>query len=290
MEAIPANPDLFACVLRLDALEETELERTQGHRAHALYLALMQQADPALAESLHAGASTRPFTVAPLQREPRRLRPGSTYTLRITLLCGDLFSPLARLFLPTQKRELRLGTARFALHEMIVTPGGHPWAGITSWEALIEEAQPVEELTFHFFTPTAFTLGSDAAGRKRIGLFPEPEIVFGSLLRRWNDLASRPLPEDLLERVTILPSQYQLRTEMLQFSKSQQLGCTGECTYHLRGNPSDLCQVHTLARAAFFLGVGYKTTQGMGLVRTEWPRQHAPQEEAASSAVTAPTD
>jgi CRISPR/Cas system endoribonuclease Cas6 (RAMP superfamily) len=56
---------------------------------------------------------------------------------------------------------------------------------------------------------------------------------------------------------------------MLQFNKSQQVGFVGNCTYQLHGLPADLRLLHTLARAAFFLGVGYKTTQGMGLVRVE---------------------
>lgn len=269
MQAIPANPNLFACVLRLTALEEAELERTQGHRAHALFLALMQQADPALAAALHDEKRSKPFTVATLQTEARRLRPGSTYTLRMTLLRGALFGPLARLFLPTERPPLRLGSARFALQDMLVTPGSHPWAGASSWDALLEEARPADELTLRFASPTAFTQGADAAGHKRVGIFPDSAAIFGSLLRRWNDLAPTPLPSDLLERVDLLPSNYDLHTEMLQFAKSQQVGCVGRCAYLVHGTPADRRLVHALARAAFFLGVGYKTTQGMGLARVE---------------------
>lgn len=283
MQAIPAHPDLFACVLRLTALDEAELERTQGHRAHALFLALMQQADPALASALHDAGRSKPFTIATLQAEARRLRPGSSYTLRITLLRGELFGPLARLFLPTERPPLRLGSARFALQDMLVTPGSHLWAGAASWEMLLAEARPAEELALQFVTPTAFTQGADAAGHKRVGIFPEPAAVFGSLLRRWNDLAPTPLPTDLLERVDLLPSNYQLHTEMLQFAKSQQVGCVGRCAYLVRGAAADRRLVHALARAAFFLGVGYKTTQGMGLARLD-ERRAAPAAEAAPEA------
>jgi CRISPR-associated endoribonuclease Cas6 len=265
--SIPANPDLIACVLRLHALEQAELERTQGHRAHGLFLELMRGADPALAVVLHEQAATKPFTVAPLQSEARRLRPGSAYTLRITLLRGDLFAPFARSFFQQGGHELQLGAARFALREVLITPGAHAWSGATTWTELLHSAQPAEELTLHFVTPTAFTLGTDAAGRKQIGLFPEPSAVFGSLLRRWNELAPAPLPADLLVRVTILPSRYDVHTEMLQFAKSPQLGFVGRCTYELRGDAADRYLLDALARASFFLGIGYKTTQGMGLVR-----------------------
>src|SRR5579885_1220518 len=170
MSAIPANPDLFACVLRLAAIEEAELERTQGHRAHALFLALMQQADPSLATALHDPGRSKPFTIATLSSGAGRLRQGGSFTLRITLLQGQLFGPLARLFLPTERPPLRLGSVRFALQDMLVTPGSHPWAGATSWEALLEGAEPVEELTIQFAAPTAFTQGADEDGRKRVGI------------------------------------------------------------------------------------------------------------------------
>src|SRR5262249_21418010 len=78
-----------------------------------------------------------------------------------------------------------------------------------------------------------------------------------------------PLPAELLERVEMHPTRYQLHTEILQFSKSPQLGFVGTCAFQLHGAPADLRLLHVLARAAFFLGVGYKTTQGMGLVRVE---------------------
>lgn len=284
MQAIPANPDLFACVLRLTALDEARLERTQGHRAHALFLALMQLADPALAQALHNEGHSKPFTIATLQTEARQLRPGSSYLLRITLLRGNLFAPLARLFLPTERPLLRLGNARFALQDMLVTPGSHPWAGATSWNTLLEESRPAEDITLHFASPTAFTLGVDAAGHKRVGIFPEPVTVFGSLLRRWNDLAPNPLPADLLERVDLLPSKYRLNTEMLQFAKSQQVGCVGHCAYLVRGAPADRRLIHALARAAFFLGIGYKTTQGMGLARLEERTSKALAEETSGVA------
>jgi CRISPR-associated endoribonuclease Cas6 len=235
-------PDLYACVLRLDALTNTRLERTQGHRAHGLFLELLRQVDPELATALHAPAPTKPFTVAPLQGSMQRLRSGSGYTLRIALLRSDLFPAFARSFLQPGAPEIRLGDAGFAVREVLVTPGAHPWTSLATWDELRDQAAAAGELTVHFVTPTAFTSGVDAAGHKRIELFPQPAAVFGSLLRRWNDLAPTPIDPELL-------------------------GFTGFCRYTLRGDDADLRWINALADAAFFLGVGYKTTQGMGLVR-----------------------
>lgn len=267
MTSSGATPDVYACVLRLDALAEAHMERTQGHRAHGLFLELLRRADPELAVALHAPASTKPFTIAPLSAQAQQMRPGESYAVRVALLRAPLFPAFARAFLHPGNHELRLGQARFAVREVLATPGGHPWVHATTWAELLHAARPCPSLTLHFVTPTAFTLGTDEQGRKQIGLFPEPAAVFGSLLRRWNDLASVPLPSDVLSRVTILPSRYELSTTMLHFSTSPQLGFVGQCRYQLRGSADDLRTLNALAAAAFFLGVGYKTTQGMGLVR-----------------------
>lgn len=263
--AVPANPDLIACVLHLHALHSVSMERTQGHRAHGLFMTLIAESDPALATALHAPALAKPFTVAPMRVERQRMHEGSSYALRVTLLRGDLFPPFARSFLRPGMQELHLGDVRFTLREVLAMPGSHPLAGVTTWQDLIERGRPDQEVRLQFMTPTAFTHGTDQAGNKQIGLFPDPQAVFGSLLRRWNELAPIALPADLLERVALLPSRYDLNTEMLHFAKSPQLGFVGRCAYRALGAPDDLRLVSTLAQAAFYLGVGYKTTQGMGM-------------------------
>lgn len=262
---IPATPDLIACVLHLDALHSVAMERTQGHRAHGLFMTLIAASDPELAAALHAPSPVKPFTVAPMRMERQQLHAGSSYALRVTLLRGDLFPPFARSFLQPGTHELLLGDVRFALREVLAMPGSHRWAGIATWQDLVEGGRPREEITLNFVTPTAFTQGSDKSGRKQIGLFPDPQAVFGSLLRRWNELSTIPLPADILERVAVLPSRYELNTEMLHFAKSPQLGFVGRCSYRVLGAPDDLRVLSTLANAAFYLGVGYKTTQGMGM-------------------------
>jgi CRISPR-associated endoribonuclease Cas6 len=272
--AVPdsATPDLVACVMRLVALEGATLERTQGHRVHALFLDLMRRSDPALAAMLHADGPVKPFTVASLQERGRRLQAGDEYVVRLALLRGDLYLPFASVFLRGTPPELQVGTARFAVREVQTTPEGHPWAGVASWSDLVARARPEETIAFDFVTPTAFSQSEDARGKKQYGLFPEPKAVFGSLLRRWNLLAPAPLPADLLERLEVLPSRYELRTAMLRFGKGPQLGFTGYCAYQVHGPETERVLLAMLAEAAFFLGVGYKTTQGMGLVRRVRPR------------------
>ena len=67
-----------------------------GRAAHAVLLDAVHAVDPALAESIHAGSDTRPFTVSNLIGFRRRdgLKPDQTYALRFTALTGPVASAL----------------------------------------------------------------------------------------------------------------------------------------------------------------------------------------------------
>jgi CRISPR-associated endoribonuclease Cas6 len=55
---------------------------------------------------------------------------------------------------------------------------------------------------------------------------------------------------------------------MLRFRRSYQIGFTGRVTYGLMAdNEIARAQLNALADAALYLGVGYKTTMGMGQTR-----------------------
>ena len=57
-------PDLYAFVLRLTPERSGLPVDPRGHGAQALFLNLVRQVDPAVAEQLHADAPSKPYTVA----------------------------------------------------------------------------------------------------------------------------------------------------------------------------------------------------------------------------------
>jgi len=81
---------------------------------------------------------------------------------------------------------IRLGRAQLLIKEILTTPGSHPWSGYTSWAQLAAEGHPEPEITLDFTSPTAFGFGQKEWGKKVIVL-PEPDPVFGSLARSWNN-------------------------------------------------------------------------------------------------------
>ena len=266
------DPDLYAVVLRLRAEGGGGPAEAGGQHAQALFLDLVRQADPALAQALHSHAPSKPASVALLP--PERAGDAAPLELRATLLRADLFQALTRALLRQGVRPaLLLGRRRYALEDVLATPGSHPWAGFGSFAALAEQAAPAASLTLCFASPTVFTRGELADGRARLGLLPEPAAVFGSLARRWAELAPPELavaapPEAVLAAAAeTLVSRYRLETHQIDLGRGPQKGFTGACTYDLPADPQQRRALATLADAAFYLGCGAKTARGMGLCR-----------------------
>jgi len=272
---------LYSIVLTLTPTREVTVRATMGHQAHAAFLRTVRESDAALAEVLHMpDLPSKPFTVSPLMNVPRarngriRLSPEETYWLRFTVLYPPIFERFMARFLKGEGRPIiRLGDAILLIREILATPEGHPWAGYTSWEYLATRAQPDREVILDFVTPTAFGFGQKVWGKK-IMVLPLPETVFGSLARAWNTLAPSPVQVErqalgtYLEEHVVVKQIENLNTQMLAFRRAPQVGFVGRVTYGLMGdNAIARTQVNMLADFAFYGGVGYKTTMGMGQVR-----------------------
>lgn len=123
-----------------------------------------------------------------------------------------------------------------------------------------------DEYGMEFLTPTAFRQQTESY------LFPEPQMLFRSLLERWNHFAPTPLDEGLLDwvRQYLWPARYKLETSSISWSKGHQIGFVGQVRYVLRratNVPGEVRQsLSALLALAYFSGVGIKTTMGMGEV------------------------
>lgn len=273
------HPDLYALVIRLRPEHGSPPPNPQGQGAQALFLDLVRQADPALAEQLHADAPSKPFTVAVLPPQDAGVseQGSGIVELRVAFTRADMFPAITRALL--QRRPgapLRLGRSAFALAEVCGMPDTHPWAGYHTFAELAACAQPARSLMLEFATATAFAQGTGTGGRARLGLLPDPASVFGSIARRWNDLAPAELrldPRQIEDAARdTLVSRYTLETVQISLGKGPQKGFVGQCGYEL---PPDAAQARALALLAdvvFYLGVGIKTARGMGLCRRTFKR------------------
>lgn len=265
---------LYAMMTTLVVEQAVDLAATSGHFAHALFLDLVSQVDPSLAEALHATAAQKPFTVSPLLEYARdhplsgRLAAGQRARLRFTVLDDRVFAALLRKFASTAGFRLRAGPAHLVVSDLTTVPG--PWTGARSIERIWEEASDASRVALQFATPTSFSLG-ERDGTRRMGMFPTAALVFGSLRRRWLGLGGPALPADLGQVIDerLVEVGHEVRTLALQMRRQPEIGFIGWCDYEAKGawTIDQKRAFNALADLAFFTGIGRKTTMGLGQAR-----------------------
>jgi len=228
------------------------------------------------------------------------LDPERTYTVRITLLLSELFPLFYDALMRFNTTETGVGKAPFMqigkqlfwLEEVVLNNDDlSGWTGFTSLSAMVEKTKrlhlgDVQPLTLDFASLTTFNrsnIRSRNYGPHHARL-PLPDYVFSGLVRRWEDVAPPELVnvvqkehiEEYIQDDGMIIVDYNLKTHRLKFTTHQQQGFIGQCRYHLRssGEESTLYssltvrqQILLLAQLAFYCGVGYKTSMGMGRVR-----------------------
>lgn len=308
---LTAPTRLYALYLRLRPLQAGTLMPFSGELVHGAFLHWLQAAAPDVGTWLHEGQKRRLFTCSSLSfshplaarlRSEREnihlpLDPLKTYTVRLTLLVGDLFplfsSILTKIDL-TQMGEdappfIRLGKQRFLLEEMHLEENeSTDWTGFASLSSLVEQAKHCghsSSLTLEFASLTSFNRGNrkEGYGTQQV-MLPLPQLVFQNLLKRWEDVAPPELGNVLqkerlgqyLQDDGVIIIDYHLHAHHVHLTTHQQRGFLGTCTYHLRGpnekNTSEAPltlrqQLFLLAHLAFYTGVGYKTAMGLGQTR-----------------------
>jgi CRISPR-associated endoribonuclease Cas6 len=230
------------------------------------------------------------------------LDPEKTCTVRVTLLLGELlplFHEALTHFSITEmgaKKQpfIQIGKQLFTLEEVIAgNDDASGWTGFTSFANLVEKAHAlklnkVEPLTIQFASLTTFNRSNkrNQVYGGHYARLPLPHYLFPGLVRRWQDVAPPELAQVVqMERVEryieddgVVISDYDLKPHQVRFTTHVQPGFVGMCKYDLRG-PDEVekvteeapltmrQQIWLLAQLAFYCGVGYKTTMGMGQVR-----------------------
>lgn len=312
--AIPQGPArLYALLLHLRPLRQGTLMPFSGELVHGAFLKWLHASAPDVAAWLHEGQKRRLFTCSSLRFEHTGygmlkaerenihlpLDPQKTYTVRITLLLGDLFPLFYNALTQFQAAGagaanspfLQLGKQLFLLEEVTLTnddPGG--WSGFTSLATLVAEARQKKFsgtacMTIEFGALTTFNRGNSKVG---YGLhqvmLPLPHFLFQNLARRWEDIAPPELLgliqkeqlEQYLQADGAIIVDYDLKAHHVHFTTHPQRGFVGSCTYQLRGpdEPTNAenyltirQQIYLLAQLAFYSGIGYKTAMGLGQAR-----------------------
>jgi CRISPR-associated endoribonuclease Cas6 len=307
-QIITTPAKLYALLLQLRPLERGTLMPFTGELVHGAWLNWVRNAAPDVATMLHSGNKRRLFTCSSLQfpflpesllqaqRENKHLPldPAKRYSLRLTLLLGDLYPLFYHTLMSRTEKQpfLHIGKQAFLLDSVISAPNdASRWAGFTTFADLVERAKEIrfgraEPLALEFASLTTFNwiYVPDKTYGNHFARVPLPRYVFPGLARRWQELAPPELVhvvqkeriEAYIEADGAVIDDYELQTHMVHFSEYPQRGFIGSCCYLLRGPDERTTpdapltvrqQLWLLAKLAFYTGVGYKPTMGMGQTR-----------------------
>lgn len=220
---------------------------------HGLLFNITGQADRAESDWLHATNSPRPFTLVPLYNDAGHL--AGIRIAAITERAAVLFRRTGEWFCQTE-RPCHLNGQEFIISDCRPTPG-------PGWQQLAHSS-PANIMGLRFVSPTAFKQGPGWL------LFPMPGNVFGSAVRIWEAFAPpmMTLPSGWLDWCAndIFVTQHNIETVKVSISQKEWFtGFVGEVWYKAnRGDEMNLRAWQALGMLASFVGVGHKSTMGMG--------------------------
>jgi CRISPR-associated endoribonuclease Cas6 len=274
---------LLSLVLSLRPRAPASLPSALGRAAHAALLRAIEQVNPDLAQRLHDDSGLRPFTCSSLMgsRQDKAVVPDVVYTLRYTALTAELADLLPTLFQSEIRdprseirdpiSEIELDGIPFSVEAVTSDSQEHPWAACVTYEELsapwlLARQKPDARLSLRLASPTAFKSGGRAQP------FPLPDLVFGSLLDKWNAYAPVALPEETRRFAAecMATSRFHLGTHAAPFKSEGvvKFGASGDVTYAaLNRDRYWLSVINLLADFAIFAGLGVSTAMGMGQAR-----------------------
>jgi CRISPR-associated endoribonuclease Cas6 len=278
----------YAIVIHAFPKTDLPLVHAQGKILHGLFYELLQKASAAKGDEIHSTEGLKPFSTALLmndrQRRAEHIRAGEEIKIRFTFLDDALYPLLARYFLSTPDLSFDLVRTELTVARILTTPqSGEEWAGCTSFEDLYAHASAEEkQFSFQFATPTFFKRGGGPAYPDLIVPLPLPDLVFGSLLRNWNQFSPIAFVEAALfkeicthhlevthHRITSQQARLIFQREDGQYKTTAFPGFVGTCSFRLVGlqNPDLVKTLNALADFAFYAGVGARTTMGCGVAK-----------------------
>jgi CRISPR-associated endoribonuclease Cas6 len=266
---------LIAIVLTLTSPTEAILPSYLGRANYAATLATLQALDPALGPALHDGEGPKPLTCSGLlpaanSHGATRIRAATPYYVRLTGLTPLASQALEAAFLHNPPATWVVADHEFTISHVCCNADEEPWSGATTYETLaaaqlLQPSALPRRVSLLFHSPTAFQ------SKEMHVPVPLPNLVFGSLVDRWNAFSPVTLSPEVRrfgEEMVALSS-YHLESQAVQQKNGVPIiGGVGRATYTaLGGDRYWLATMQMLADFALYSGVGVKTTIGLGQVR-----------------------
>jgi CRISPR-associated endoribonuclease Cas6 len=292
--------DLAALIIHLRAPRPMHIYNHMGRAVFQSGLEILNVYNPALGADVHDEDAEKPFTASGLMRGDTvhfgDLEAGDACWLRFTALSAATVAALDTYRMTTAACLSDGQTVYIEIDRVLWEVTAVAWddarlPGLNSYQQLIErhrETPPESSHTLTFRSATTFRSNG------LITPLPRPDLVFGSLLNRWIAFTAhrlRDLPDDqLMQFLTHHLNIGSYQTETAHYKGKHgvtEVGFTGTVTFdvlraseHLHKREPEIeralrrdyiwCArtVNLLADFAYYSGVGRKTTNGMGMVRS----------------------
>lgn len=281
---------LLSILISLTPTKAAPILGALGRPAHAWFLSQVMSKRPGLARTLHDDDGPKPITVSTLLdrfglpfREGDWLREGQECWLRVTTIGENISASLLGSVLKKLSKRLELYKMEFRIDGYTTNPREHDWAGESSFSEIAQDSQYAKvprSVRMEFTSPTAFrSNGNDIA-------IPIPGQVFRNLWCKWNAFCPEPMQlhdlwPDFVEDcilVNELTAVNTVRWEFAEGTRGAATGFAGTVGFTLlpktkvpkKWQPywdgADVV-MQSLARFAFYSGVGHHATIGMGQAR-----------------------
>ncbi len=266
---------LVSIVTTVETDTETLLPRNVGRAHYAAILQRLHAVAPSLVTAIHNSDGPKPLTCSDIlngrgNRDGTRLEPGTPYYLRVTGLTPDVSQALLEALIEEPPAAIELVHHPLRVTGATADEAGHGWAGATNYDALaarqmLPRGSIAKQVMMQFASPTAFK----QAGRQMP--LPLPDLVFGSLVERWNRFSPLALSPEMRRfgAEMLALTRYRLQSRpVAQKNGALRIGGVGTATYRaLGGDRYWLATMQMLAEFARYSGVGVQTATGMGQAR-----------------------
>jgi CRISPR-associated endoribonuclease Cas6 len=179
--------DLSSVTLQLESQRNARIPAWLGRASQANFLQALAGVHPELSRTIHDAPGSKPFTSSSLigarkQREMILLQCGDRLCLRYTTLHPQLTAIFHQGILPQwENGEISLHDQPLKVVDIQICDEDKGWNSQADYKQLLDCASTQSTITMNFTSPTSF---------KRTGGYftplPQPELVFSSLLDRWN--------------------------------------------------------------------------------------------------------
>lgn len=259
-----------AIVYKLQATQDGILPVSHGRFVHAAVLQLLNTYNKDLAAFEHDSGAMNDFTVAPLNcsglpvfKNGIVFKKQDMAQWRITALNKELLQALLSINLNS---IIRVGSISFKVTDIVCDQERNAKTGaiaVTDFVTAIYQLPRMHILTLKFLEPTTFRV------QDRDFPFPLPELIFGSLAKRWQICTNMELPLEQIKeqaRGLLVPINWKGETRRAFLgNKGGVTGFTGTYTFDIHYLDDEMQKIFLLlAEFGVFAGAGRLTGQGLG--------------------------